>query len=69
MSAQCADDDAANNGHHVAGSSESVRQEEYSGADRALEQMNESGEISAMVFINGFYQYYERNLPVYLTIS
>jgi len=28
-----------------------MRQEEYSGADRTLEQMNESGEISATVFI------------------
>lgn len=37
MSAYRADCDAADDRHHVAGPSESIGQEEYTGADRALQ--------------------------------
>lgn len=49
VNAQCADDDAADDGHCVAGSSKGVRQKKDAGADRALQQMHEHGEISATV--------------------
>lgn len=49
MNAQHADDGAADDGHRVAGPSEGVRQEKYAGADRALQQMHEHGEISATI--------------------
>jgi len=49
VNAQRADNDAADDGQRVAGSSESVRQEEYAGTDRALQQMHEHGEISAII--------------------
>jgi len=44
------DDDATDKGHHVAGPPESVRQEEYTGTDRALQQMHERGEVPATIF-------------------
>lgn len=47
VSAQRADDDPADDGHRVAGSAKRVRQEEHTGADRALHQVHERGEISA----------------------
>lgn len=45
------DDDAADNGHRVAGSPERVWQEEYAGADRALEQVHKCGKVPAKISI------------------
>jgi len=44
------DDHTTDKGHHVAGLSEGVRQEEYTGTDRALQQMHQRGEVPATIF-------------------
>lgn len=51
MNAQRADDDTADDRHRVAGPSEGMRQEEYAGADCALQQMHEHGKVSTMVLL------------------
>lgn len=63
MSAHRADHDAAHDGHRVAGSPERVWQEEDPGADRALQQVHERGEIPANHHIFAVSDY--RDLPAY----
>lgn len=64
VNAERADDGAAYDGHRVAGPSEGVRQEKYAGADRALQQMHEHGEISVTILSS----YHECKFPACLPI-
>lgn len=56
MHNQETDEHTADEGHHIAGSPEDVRQEQYTGTDRTLHQMHERGKVSATILIARWYQ-------------